>query len=450
MKKYRRSRKLNIVMMTLLSVLFLVACGETVQTEVTAPEQTEEKTYQKAGEYDSVDSHAVVLSISTEKKLINFLNQKTGKTYTLNYDGTSKIYDKYNSSMVIDQINPGDVVDVTFLKSKKLLNSMTKSADVWVYEIEDFKINSLNKRVTMMDGDYRYTDKLQIFSDGVKAQVMDINACDKLVISGSEHDIYSIVVAQGHGYIRLKGQDYFEGGWIEIGQKIIKQVTSDMLLTVPVGTYDISLSNGKYQGKRTVSINKNKETELDVSDMVDVDITKYGNVVLVTSPSDAEVYIDGQVADLTKPLSLEYGIHQLIARADGYETLTQYIKVGQENATLEVSLEKNKDVKENTDSEEGEETVVPQVTSVVTQAVSVDSSNYRVYIEAPDGAELYVDGSYTGIVPTSFVKSAGTHEITLRKDGYVTRSFTIELSDTAEDETFSFTMEEEDFGTIVL
>ena len=62
----------------------------------------------------------------------------------------------------------------------------------------------------------------------------------------------------------------------------------------------------------------------------------------------------------------------------------------------------------------------------------------KLYIDAPSGAELYYDGSYKGIVPCSFKKTAGTHVITLRKDGYITKTYTITLDNTTDNETYSF------------
>ena len=394
----------------------------------------------KAGTYDSADYEAIVVSIDREKNTCTLYNRMVGKNYTLFYDGTSKIFDKYGSLTVIDQISAGDIVDVTFLKSKKLLNSMTRSADVWVYDdVSDFEIDALNGRMTIDGADYRFKEDLMIFAGDDKVQLMDINSCDRLKVSGNDRNIYSIVIEQGHGYLRLKGQDYFEGGWIEVG-KIIKTVDDDMLIAVPVGKYDIKLKNGDYEGVRNVVIESNKETVLDVSDMVTIDSTMYGTLILVTDPADAELYVDGKEADLSKPLSLEYGIHQLIVRKEGYESLTQYIKVGQESATLEISLDKKKDYSA-TDSSKDTPNASPSpvVTSVVTQAAVVNkTSDYRVTIEAPEETEVYVDGSYVGIVPASFAKNEGTHVITLRKDGYVTRSYTIALDGVLRNETFSF------------
>ena len=66
------------------------------------------------------------------------------------------------------------------------------------------------------------------------------------------------------------------------------------------------------------------------------------------------------------------------------------------------------------------------------------SSYYKVYIDTPEGVEVYLDGNYIGISPVSFAKKPGTHTITLRKNGYVTRSYTIEIDKEEKDVTYSF------------
>ena len=52
--------------------------------------------------------------------------------------------------------------------------------------------------------------------------------------------------------------------------------------------------------------------------------------------------------------------------------------------------------------------------------------------------EVYLNGNYIGISPVSFAKKPGTHTITLRKSGYVTRSYTIEIDSEEKDVTYSF------------
>ena len=67
-----------------------------------------------------------------------------------------------------------------------------------------------------------------------------------------------------------------------------------------------------------------------------------------------------------------------------------------------------------------------------------DSRIYYVTFPAPAGVEIYWDGNYVGLAPISIKKTAGTHVITLRKNGYETRSFTVMLDDSKEDVSYTF------------
>ena len=62
-----------------------------------------------------------------------------------------------------------------------------------------------------------------------------------------------------------------------------------------------------------------------------------------------------------------------------------------------------------------------------------------MYIESPEDAEIYIDGIYVGISPALIQKpEAGTHVVTLSKNGYVTKSYTISVANDDNDVTLSF------------
>ena len=98
-------------------------------------------------------------------------------------------------------------------------------------------------------------------------------------------------------------------------------------------------------------------------------------------------------------------------------------------ANINIEMEKSNTEK---DDSAGEGSVSGN--SAVTQA----SDGYQVYIDAPTGAELYVEGKYIGIIPTSFDKKAGNYVISVRKSGYTTRSYSLEIDDSNKDVHYSF------------
>ena len=95
------------------------------------------------------------------------------------------------------------------------------------------------------------------------------------------------------------------------------------------------------------------ELELDVGDLKGEE-PKYGSVVFTITPEAATLYLDGEKTDYSLPIRLEYGIHQMIVMAEGYETISQYLKVGQASAGIEVTMEAKEDVSGNDVSEDSE------------------------------------------------------------------------------------------------
>jgi hypothetical protein len=350
--------------------------------------------------------------------------------------------------MTASQLKVGDVVDVNFLKGKKQIASVQLSPEAWVYsDIENYNLGGVNKTASIGSSTYSLPDNAVILSDGKRSEVMDVVAQDTVTISGIGHTIYSVNVEKGHGYLRLKNEQALIGGWIEVGNSVIKEITEDMLLVVPEGSYQVTLSSGGASCTKDVVIERNKEVVLDVGDL-DIVTDKTGRVLFNVTPDTATVSVDGTSVDISKAVELTYGIHQVHLEADGYESLTKYIQVGSENAsisfTLEESAEEEDSISGNSlpteltaaDSEEEQDTISGN--SISENTVTASTTN-KVYIDAPKDVEVYLDSNYIGITPVSFKKTVGSHTISLRKSGYTTKSYTIYLYNDGEDITYSFT-----------
>lgn len=373
--------------------------------------------------YDSQDT-AVLVKKNTEEGTITFLNLEKNRTYTLSVLGTTTIYDKYGEALALDQVKEGEVVDITFLKDKKRLNSLSLSPLAWSNEdISRYEINPTRKTITIGSEVFQLNDNTLFFSLGKQVELMDLNPVDHLTVKGMGSNVLSISVTKGHGYLRLKNDTQFEGGFIEIGSSIIHVITEDMLLTVPEGNYQVTISHSLGGGKKNVSITRNKEVELDIGDL-QIEAPKEGMVIFSMSPSDATLYVDGDKVDTSTAVTLPYGIHQIIARADGYATLTSYIKVASESGGIDVTLDKLEQEEED------------------------HTNGYKMFVDGPEGVEVFLDGNYIGIAPISTKKTGGVHTITLRKPGYVTRSYTVNVDTDAKDINYAFAeLEEEKSGT---
>ncbi len=411
-------------------------------------------TVSTVGSYDSADT-AVVVSTDQQNNSVTFMNMSTGKQYTLYYDGTTYVKDKYEGPMTISQIRAGDVVDVNFLKGKRQIASIQLSPAAWVYDnVENYDLGGINKTANIGSATYSLPDDVVVLSEGKRVEVMDIVAQDVVSVQGIDHEIYSISVERGHGYLRLKNDQPLIGGWIEVGNAVIREITEDMLLVVPEGEYQVFLTNDGAACTKSVTIERNKEIVLDVGDL-EIAEDKTGRILFSVTPENAKVTIDHKEVDISSAVELKYGIHQVHLEAAGYDSLTKYIQVGSEYAKISFTLEEQKEEEVPSISQNSPEREEPDLLteedkpkadsvssntpfSVSDNTVSASNGN-KVYIDSPKGVEVYLDGNYVGVAPVSFKKKTGSHTITLRRSGYQTKSYTIYLYDDKEDITYSFT-----------
>ena len=210
------------------------------------------------GMYDSEDI-ALVVKKDTQAQTIQFQNLSTGKRYTLSYDGTTKIFDKYDQALSLEQIETGSIVDAKFYKPKKMLASIKIPDDCINFSnIDKYILDTANGKITVGQTVYNFNSNIVVISGDEEAELMDVNQMDVISVWGYQNQIYGINIERGHGYLRLQNDTYFVGGWIEAGQSIIRKITEDMLLTLPEGTLTVSVNNKGSSATQTIDFVRNQ------------------------------------------------------------------------------------------------------------------------------------------------------------------------------------------------
>ena len=371
------------------------------------------------GEYDSMDV-SIVASVSTINKTITFYSFELKKYFTLNYNAYTRFADKYDVAVSVNQLKPGILAEVSFYKADKILVSLKESSECFkIDDVTGFSVNTQAGIFNYKSEAYEITDATIVLG-GDELKPEDLDGNDNVMLVGNDSVLYCITVNKGHGFLSLKGEDYFIGGFLEIGNQQILKISEDLLLTLTEGEYRVKVSQKETEAIKTVSVKPGETTVLNLGDIEIVE-PKKGRVCFETTPEALTLYIDDKEVDYSRLLSFEYGKHKLVASAEGYETITRYFIVGEESATLKVILDKTE--KEDDTKEEEKKPA---------------TDGYYVFVNNPLEVEVYADNYYIGLAPTMFAKTAGTHVITLKKNGYVTKTYTINIPDTEGDLNYSF------------
>ncbi|MCR4740254.1 MAG: PEGA domain-containing protein [Lachnospiraceae bacterium] len=442
----------------------------------------------------------VILKVDTKDSVISFKDIISEKKYELEYIGATAFYNKYGDGIVPKELKCGQIADVSYTIHGDTIKSVRLSDKVWeMTDVRKFSVDEKKKIFKIGDDSYKFGNGIEIFSYGEKAEWMDLTDLDSITVRGLDKKILSIVIDKGHGYLRLKNDSYFVGGYIEVGNDLIRPITDDMLLPVPEGDFHIRLTNKGYLAQKDVSVIRDRETLIDLRDVVIEEIAVC-HVEFNISPVYAQLYIDGEMTDYVDRVPLEYGVHSVRVEAAGYEPVTTNIKTGSEYANVDITLDMAQPDDSDTTGNTGKTgdtqrpgsttgqtdtsstgysdtssdpnrpypgtasdtsrsttsttAAVPAVSDTSgtsqtsrtsstvsdssTETTDIISSVKKIYVQQPEGCEVYLDGAYIGIAPASTTKVTGNHVITLSKNGCQTKTYTVNIENDGKDITFSF------------
>jgi len=179
-------------------------------------------------------------------------------------------------------------------------------------------------------------------------------------------------------------------------------------LSLTEGSYRVLLQLEGYKDYETVIIveaNKEKDYNFTLS-------PKYGDLRIESTPSNADVYIDGIYRGKT-PLLIRNMLaktYEIRLRYPGYQDLVQKVEV-----------------------KEGRENRIVLSLLPLTGSLNINSN--------PQGAEVYLNGVYKGITPiTIYELTPGKYQLQLRKSGYKDLiTFVDVISGTVSNYNFSLT-----------
>jgi hypothetical protein len=411
---------------------------------------------------------AVLKQIDTEVGTMTLFDTNSGQDIVLNYTGGTNVLDKYEQVIAVSQLSLGEMVDAYYQKDKQKLIKIKISSEAWEYKnVNNWILDRTKRTVDILNSKYKYSNSLFVIRHGEMLDLLNLDEKDEITVKGYEKEIYSIVVTKGHGSLVFEEYDDFMGGTAYIGNKAILPVIDNMELTVQEGTYDILFELGNFIGSKKIEVKPDESVVVNMGEFKKPAVEK-GLVRFYITPEGAELYIDNKLVSYEETLELEYGAHTIKVSLGGYIPYSSSLAIENPSNTITINLVESDDSNNvvdngqtdnsntnnsntntggnntnndtdgdsnnnNTDDNSNENTVVDSNGNE-----TGTGSDKNIYILKPEGASVYIGGEFKGTAPVSFPKVIGTHYITLIKEGYETKTYTVEVVDDGEDVNFSF------------
>jgi len=418
--------------------------------------------------YNKPDKNITAIVLETDKtnKTIRLYNINGKEEIVLNFTGASNFLDKYGQAISVDQVEAGLIADIGYQSIKNKIIEFKPSSKAWEYVgVNNMTINMTDKTIKIAKSNYVYDTPVVIDNDKF-ITMEELAIQDELTVRGIDKTIWSIVVTKGHGTVRLTDCDAFLGGSVSIGYESVQEITENMTVIVREGNYNLTAENGEFSGTKNITVYRNRETVVSLGDLG----PKYGQVTFDIAPFGADLFIDGKLTSYANPVKLICGEHSIEVSLGGYATYRGSLKVdsaGKEVQIILPELHSNENVsvvenEENPDGNTGENSDengntdkssdkdsdyieynnwdleqepgegYPEEIYVPADEESMNpvvDEEHLIYIQNPKGASVYLNGEYKGISPGSFKKVLGRHVLTFIKQGYQTKSYTIDIYD---------------------
>lgn len=287
----------------------------------------------------------IIINIDTSKQTMVLQEVGTSSKITYSYTGGTEVLNRYDTITAVSQLVVGEVVDVEFATNKKLSRIKVSSED-WEYKnATDFSIDTGNKTLEIGSDKYYYNDNT-VFACGNDIITIDkLESIDVITLRGKEKQLDSIIVTQGHGYVRLDNTTFFEGGFVEIGSKIVELITENMVIPVPVGKYTMTVTKTDTSGSKDISVEVNEEIRVNLTEFQS-DAVKLGTLSFKIEPEGATLTIDGVKKNYSELVEVAYGTHKIAVSANGYKSYSQVINVEEILKEYKITLEKSEETSE--------------------------------------------------------------------------------------------------------
>lgn len=387
---------------------------------------------------DTLTITGVVIRNDSEKRQLQIRELDSDEISTLAYGASSVIMDKYKEEIEGERIEAGMILQTDYRKDDGWIVSAGVPDNVWEYQdVKKFSFTSDENMMQVAGEKYQYSNLTYFASDNESVEPIEFNSQDVLTVRGIGFRVYSAVRTAGHGYIRLTNYEDFVGGMAEIGSSMMVPISDNMLITAAEGTYRVTLCRRRASATKTATVRRDEETVVDFSDYV-AKAENIGEVTFHIEPEGAEMYLNGTAVNYSKPIALRYGKYNIVVSLTGYETYSGVLEVAQPTVGSPINInliEKKAEVA--TSSPTKPPTASPSSDSSDKVTKKIDS-NHTITVSAPEGVEVYLDNVYKGLAPCTFTKVIGSQTITLSDEGYVTKSYSIDVLDDDKNAKFAF------------
>ena len=319
----------------LLGLTLFMACGNQSKEAVGSGLYSANPIQGKSEAKASLNNLYMIQNMNMADEIITLYDLSNNETLQYRYGLMTQFLDAKGKTSSWSNFTSGRVVKIGNDQTKTILSKVQLSDKVWEQTgIKNYKVNTEDEMLTIGQTKYHLLDSTKVFSGENLSDPTLIGANDILTVVGQEKNILSVNITTGHGTIELMNTSKFDNSMIEIGTKVITNISGEgMKIEVAEGNYRLTVANNGYGGSMDVTVNRDQTTVVDLSQL-EGEGPKKCTITFTSTVENAKIYLDNQEVSVGESITVNYGRHSLKVVADGYDTWNKTLIVNSESAEI--------------------------------------------------------------------------------------------------------------------
>jgi len=338
---FSKAKKLANLCVVLVAFIFAMGCGKKDPgANIQKAGMTNGGVQETSNQQDSTSEDLyVVKELDVVKQCITVVSLQSGNTLRFDYKTGTEFFNEYGDYEVWSRFFPGTVVTLGEVKTDSTVSRVSIYPDSWRYDdISDYKIDIVNSFIDFAGEKYMLNKNVAIISKDDLFDIDQIKEGDKISIIGEGKQVYSIVVSESTGVIKLINTSKFDGSVIDIGGKVFSEVSRNAEIDVPEGTYTVTAANEGYGGECEVTVVRGETTVIDMTQL-EGEGPKMCSLRFNVGAENCKIYLDGELVENNVTKEVRYGTHTLAVTAPGYDTWKKYLVVNSATADIDIGLD---------------------------------------------------------------------------------------------------------------
>jgi len=282
-------------------------------------------------------SAVVISSHVTNPRHLTVLDINNMRNREFTVPEAASINNRMNQAMTFSQIRAGQLIDISYNSRNAEVSSIRENAHSWERRGRtNVEIDMEAFTITSGHDVFNFNSRTIITRNGEPFPISLVTPMDTVTLSGFANDVWMIQMELSHGFLEIYNTDMITNGRMHIGMNHFPTL-DDVAepISLPEGTHRVVVDGDNIETfVETVTIEQGQTTRVNLGD------AEMRNAVLqiVTSPPDAQVFVNGELLETTGPIPVSFGEQLIRVESEGFIPQEQTVDITLPMSTLQFEL----------------------------------------------------------------------------------------------------------------